>query len=205
VLARRIQRRVIRSVFRRATHRLVHGLTVGVVTESFDAEAALDRVAAGLDLLAYYQPSTVVRLRQDAQGILVWEREISIGVASWHYGVKLIIIDARFLCDPETTSANIAAMLVHEATHARLDRLGYAPEKRAQVEAVCFRRERGFARRLPDSQELLAEIDRQLQRDPSYWADDTHIQRVGDELAKRSVPSWLIRAIQRLCGRAARR
>jgi hypothetical protein len=50
-------------------------------------------------------------LRQDAHGILVWERETS-SVASWHYGAKLVIIDARFLFDPDTTSANIAAMLV---------------------------------------------------------------------------------------------
>jgi hypothetical protein len=92
----------------------------------------------------------------------VWETESSTAVAWWHYGVKLIIVDARFLCDPETTPANIAATLVHEATHARLDRIGYAPEKRARVEGLCFRRERAFARRLPDSHELVAEIDRQL-------------------------------------------
>lgn len=203
MLARRIQRGVIRSLFRGATRRLVQGLPVGVVTGSFEAEAAFDRIAAGLDLLACHQPPILARLRQDAQGILVWETESSSAVASWHYGVKLIIVDARFLCDPETTPANIAATLVHEATHARLDRFGYAPENRARVEAVCFRRERAFARRLPDSNALVGEIDRQLQRDPSYWADDAHVQRVVDELTRRGVPAWLIRTIQRLSGRRA--
>lgn len=197
-LARRIQRDVIVSLFRRAVRRRVHGLTVGVAADSCDAETAFDRVAAGLDLLARHQPSIVARLRQDAQGILVWE--VSGGGASWHYGVTLIIIDARFLCSPETSSANVAAVLVHEGTHARLDRFGYAPEMRARVEAACFRRERRFARRLPDSQELLAEIERQLLRDPSYWADDAHTQRVRDELAIRGVPAWFIRALKRLSG-----
>ena len=199
-LARRIQRDVIVSLFRRAIHRRVHGLTVGVAADSCDAETAFDRVAAGLDLLARHLPSIVARLRQDAQGIFVWETKVSGGGASWHYGVKLIIIDARFLCSPETSSANIAAVLVHEGTHARLDRFGYAPEIRARVEAACFRRERRFARRLPDSQELLAEIERQLLRDPSYWADDAHAQRVRDELAIRGVPAWFIRALKRLSG-----
>jgi hypothetical protein len=176
---------------------------VGVVTGSFEAELAFDRIAAGLELLACYDPSILACLRRDAQGILVWETESSSAVASWHYGVKLIIVDARFLCDPDTTPAKIAATLVHEATHARLDRFGYPPDKRARVEALCFRRERAFARRLPDADVLVAEIDHQLQREPSYWADDAHVQRVVDELTKRGVPLWLIRTIQRLSGRRA--
>jgi len=203
LLARRIQRGVIRSLFRGATHRLIQGLPVRLVPGSFEAEAAFDRIAAGLELLACYHPPILACLRRDAQGILVWETESSSAVASWHYGVKLIIVDARFLFDRETTPAKIAATLVHESTHARLDRFGYPPEKRARIEALCFRRERAFARRLPDSHELVAEIDRQLQRDPSYWADDAHVRRVVDELAKRGVPGWLIRTIQRLSGRRA--
>ena len=202
-LARGIQRGVISSLFRRATRRVHHGLTVGIVTGSFDVEVAFDRMVAGLDLLAHYEPSIVARLRHDAKGILVWEREISSGVASWHFGIKLIFANARFLCDPETTSADVAAMLVHEATHARLDRLGYGSDRRARIEALCFRRERAFARRLPDSQGLLEEIERQLQRDPSYWADTVHLQRVADELTKLGVPAWVIRVIQRVSRRRA--
>jgi hypothetical protein len=203
VLARRIQRGIIRSLFRGATHRLIQGLPVRLVTGSFEAEAAFDRIASGLALLACYHPPILARLRRDAQGILVWETESSSALAAWHFGVKLIIVDARFLFDRETTPAKIAATLAHEATHPRLDQFGYPPEKRARIEALCFRRERAFARRLPDSHELVAEIERQLQRDPSYWADDAHAQRVVDELAKRGVPGWLIQTIRRLSGRRA--
>jgi hypothetical protein len=203
VLARRIQRGIIRSLFRGATHRLIQGLPVRLVTGSFEAEAAYDRIASGLALLACYHPPILARLRRDAQGILVWETESSSALAAWHFGVKLIIVDARLLFDRETTPAKIAATLAHEATHRRLDQFGYPPEKRARIEALCFRRERAFARRLPDSHELVAEIERQLQRDPSYWADDAHAQRVVDELAKRGVPGWLIQTIRRLSGRRA--
>jgi hypothetical protein len=203
VLARRIQRGIIRSLFRGATHRLIQGLPVRLVTGSFEAEAAFDRIASGLALLACYHPPILARLRRDAQGILVWETESSSALAAWHFGVKLIIVDARFLFDRETTPAKIAATLAHEATHRRLDQFGYPPEKRARIEALCFRRERAFARRLPDSHELVAEIERQLQRDPSYWADDAHAQGVVDELAKPGVPGWLIQTIRRLSGRRA--
>src|SRR2546427_9194317 len=47
---------------------------------------------------------------------------------------------------PQTSAARLASTLVHEATHARLDRLGfrYAAERRARIEGICFRREIAF-------------------------------------------------------------
>jgi hypothetical protein len=47
---------------------------------------------------------------------------------------------------------------------------------------------------------LLAEIERQLLGDPSYWADDARAQRIGGELATLGVPAWLMRALKRLSG-----
>jgi hypothetical protein len=196
-LARRVQRGIIRSHFQAAQQRSVLGLPVGVSSRITDADTAFNRVGAALTLLGMHQPWTLRHLRRQARGILVWQRPLSYGIASWHYGVKLLILEANFLCDPKTTTARIAATLVHEATHARLDRFGYAAENRARIEAICFRRERAFVRHVADTSELLDEIDRQLRRDSSYWAEDVRVKQIVDELTRLGLPAWLIRIIQR--------
>jgi hypothetical protein len=113
--ARRLQRLVIRSQFQAALRRQIQGLPVAVVADDPEIDAAFDRIASGLELLSCYGPTILARLRRDAQGIIVWE--ITAGApAEWHRAVKLIVVDPRFLCDPEATPAAIAATLVHEAT-----------------------------------------------------------------------------------------
>ena len=60
------------------------------------------------------------------------------------------MLDERFVTNPETTIERIASVIVHEATHARMERcgIGYAEDQRARIETVCFRRELAFAVRL---------------------------------------------------------
>ena len=182
---------------------MIHGVNVGIVDHAAHGELAFQRIAAGLELIAQFEPHLLNHLCRNSRGILVWNTESASGMASWHYGAKLIIVDAGFLCARETTPAKVASVLVHESTHSRLDRFGYRSEARARVEAVCFRRERNFAQRLPESDELVAEIDRQLRRERSYWDEDARIRRGVHELSARGVPSWLIRAILRLSGRSS--
>ena len=199
-LARRFQRALLLRVFNSAVRRRIYGLSVGVAKGTLGSESAFQRIGAGLALLAEHRPSTIAHLRRDALGILIWDRRAAAGVGSWHYGVKLLMVEASFLCNRETTPAHVATLLVHEATHARLCRFGYAPENRHRVEAICFRRERAFVRKLPHSRELLEEIEAQLQRDPSYWTQNAHAHRVVEELATASMFRWLVRVVQHLSG-----
>ena len=64
----------------------------------------------------------------------------------------MCVIDERFVVDEGTTPEMIASVIVHEATHARLFRMGigYEEGRRARVEQVCLRRELAFAAKLPD-------------------------------------------------------
>ena len=63
------------------------------------------------------------------------------------------MLDERFLANPETSVEMIASTIVHEATHAKLERLGvsYAEDRRARIEAF-FPSLRGepLLRRFPD-------------------------------------------------------
>lgn len=197
-----LQRWTYLRLSRTAARRVICDVPVGFVTGEFAEAQVCGALAGGLELLKQYQPDVIARLREQTEGILVWEA--TTGVAAWHHGARLVIVDTRFLCASGTDSTQIAATLVHEATHARLDRFGYAAGRRARIEAICFRRERAFARRLPESESLVAAIDRQLQRDPSYWTDDASRQRVTDELIKLGVPARVVRIIQLISGRRDR-
>jgi len=69
-------------------------------------------------------------------------------------------LQEEFVRAESTSVAQIASAIVHEATHARLMRLGlgYEEPKRLRIERICFDSERAFVRRLPDGDKLLEEI-----------------------------------------------
>jgi hypothetical protein len=90
---------------------------------------------------------------------------------------------------------------VHEATHARLwhSGIGYEEPIRGRVEAVCFRRERAFAARLPDGEEIRRIAEAKL----AYYTNETltgealharHREGAAQALRDLGQPEWLIRA-----------
>jgi hypothetical protein len=63
----------------------------------------------------------------------------------------------RAIRSPGTTTVErIAATIIHEATHARLERRGiqYVEKQRQRIEAVCIRRELNFIAKLPNAEPL---------------------------------------------------
>jgi hypothetical protein len=96
--------------------------------------------------------------------------------------------------------------LVHEATHARLDRLGFGYEepKRLQVERICFKTQRAFARRLPQGQELVREAEEMMTfYGAEYFSDAGRRARVLQELRDLGCPAWMARLLDRLAARRA--
>ena len=106
-----------------------------------------------------------------------------------------------------TDTALIAAVIVHEATHARLWRcgFGYDEDERHRIEAICVRRELAFARRLPDGRRLREFAQEALAISPRYWTNmashDRHVE--GSVEALRYLGwSWLtpiLLAIRKWC------
>jgi hypothetical protein len=92
---------------------------------------------------------------------------------------------------------------VHEGTHAWLDRLGfgYEPARRARIEAICFRAEIAFARRLADPEDVIDRAQRQLTHDPSYWTDGAFRRRTLGDLTTLGLPRWLVALLDRLTRR----
>ena len=134
---------------------------------------------------------------------------------------RLRIIEiALDLCDAQgfdaTTVEQIASTIVHEATHARLERYGieYEEPRRVKIEAICCRRELAFAVRLPGSAELQQDIARCLewyQTNPEQFRDarfqEAHTVGGIEALRYLGTPDWIIRAISvsmPIIGRARR-
>jgi hypothetical protein len=109
------------------------------------------------------------------------------------------VLDRSHLLKPEVSGAEVASIIVHEATHARLALagFGYEPATRERIEGVCFRSEIAFASRLPDGQALIDAARAQLAGDPAVWTDGARRERTVDKLRQLGLPEWLVRILNR--------
>ena len=175
--------------------KVVDGLWVGAEA---DAERVLPRVEEALNLIKTHDPQRYNHIVRDLER--VWVRLLTAGAAQFNPGLWACMLDERFVLAETTDTAMIAAVIVHEATHARLWRrgFGYDEDERQRIETICIRREMAFARRLPDGQRLREFAHEALATAPSYWTNaashDRHIE--GSVEALRYLGwSWLARPL----------
>jgi hypothetical protein len=193
-----------------STARRVDGIWVG----SWRTPEDLTRVERALLLVKQHSPLHYSRIINDLER--VWIFLLSHGRAEYNRSLKACVLDERYVADSATSVEQIASTIVHEATHARLERCGiaYSEDQRARIEAICFRRELAFAVRLPDSAQLQEDRARDLnwyQANPRYFHDSQFIERhINGEiemLRHIGAPAWLIRAtpmLKSMIGRARR-
>jgi hypothetical protein len=114
------------------------------------------------------------------------------------------LLDPRFLLEEATTLEDIASAIVHEATHARINRWGieYEERKRVRIEAICRRRELNFLAALPNGEPRREMIANSLEVGPDdadYYSDESFSQRIHDgnveALRYLGAPEWIIRAV----------
>jgi len=161
----------------------------------------LDEVERALALIKQHSPPDHARIVRELDRI--WVNLVIHGVAEYVHSLKACVLDERFLADPVTTTEKVASTIVHEATHARIERYGiaYDEDRRARIEAICFRRELAFIARLPDQDKLLEDVEKTL----SWYA---HSDQFSDcqlmakyesggieALVYLGMPKWLIRAV----------
>jgi hypothetical protein len=181
-----------------STARHVDGIWIGSWGRS---PQDLTRVEGALSLIKQHSPLDYARIVRDLERI--WVHLTIHGLGEYRHSLKACILDERYVADATTTVERIASTIVHEATHARLERYGieYKEKLRARIEAICFRRELAFAVRLPDSAELQQGIARYLewyQSNPDYFRDTEFRERDAaggvEALRYLGTPDWLARA-----------
>ena len=164
--------------------------------EHADALEALARHAEAVRFLAQHDPRRMRQLRRDVKRILILRNPI--GPAAYMPRVAAAVLDCDMVKHPPAASA---ALLVHEATHARLWRRGIRdmPSYHGRIERRCNREMLAFIRQAPGAG-YLEEWARQLAAAvPDYAADSAEVKRrklAG--LGQLGIPSWLARLVDRL-------
>jgi hypothetical protein len=182
-----------------------HGVRVSVTTTDDAVEgAAFAKVFAALDILRDTVPAQLERLPRMMHGLTIARLREAVG--AWRSDLGICLLDETFVVKVDTTPHDVASTIVHELTHARLERVGfhYSGLARARCERVCFLAERNFALLLPASEERerLAERTAQyLAMDPDYWSDEQV------EARRAARPMWerVVYRIGQLTRRSRRR
>jgi len=145
---------------RHSTSKVIDGVWIG--TWEKDPEKNLRVVEQALSLIKTHDRLRYGRLVRDLER--VWVRVLFGARGSFNSSLKACQLDTRFVLAHAESPEIVASVIVHEATHARLQRcgVGYREELRPRVEIACVRRERAFARRLPNADHLLQWAEEKL-------------------------------------------
>ena len=176
----------------------IDGLWVGTYFQT-NSGPVMRRLEEALSLIKVHDRGRYDRLCQDLTR--VWVRLVPGAVARYVPATETCELDERFVLAEASSPDLIAALIVHEATHARLWRrgVGYDERLRARVEAACFRRELAFAAKLPNGERVREQARDALAIPPAGWTDAAERERDVDgsreALRHLGAPKWLVRAL----------
>jgi hypothetical protein len=185
-------------IFRMSKRRVCERVEIGTLLLEREARESIEnKVSAALSLLALHDTRQLDRLRAHVAGILIfgttqWE------VGSWNRKARLLKLKESYVLDENVEPISIAATIVHETTHAWLEYLGftYDPARRQRIEAICFRAEAAFARRVPDGDVTAKDFEERaakiLAEPPEAWADKAFADRAATELRALGIPKWIV-------------
>lgn len=140
--------------------REVHGIEVAVVNTRPDisTERVFGRAAAVIALVDQYQPWRAAHLRRDLARIIVVRYACR---GAYLAETRECMLELTFMANEDFSDAQVAATLVHEGMHARLDRLAarygvtsfeMAP---ARHERICRRAELEWGEAVPDGEAVI--------------------------------------------------
>ena len=131
--------------------RQLRGLPVRILNTRSDIATTevVDRLTQALDLIAGYAPRRFRRLRQDFAGIVVRRFPCR---GAFFPDSRECLVELTFTVNRRHALAEIAASIVHEATHARVAQMcgPLPPEQRPREERLCRKAELEFGLALPD-------------------------------------------------------
>ena len=168
--------------------RMIDGLWIG--SAQWDSEPALQRIEAALQLIERFAPLHYGRVKNSLSRI--WVTLVPHGAGCYLHSLNACLLDERVVASETTTLEWIASAIVHEATHARLEKRGirYDESVRHRIERVCARRELDFARHLSGVDALLEEINRRLDRcrdGNEHYSDQNMWQGIDQGMRMHSV------------------
>jgi hypothetical protein len=108
--------------------------------------------------------------------------------------LRLCDVSRDYALAEATTPSRLAMTFVHEATHGYIQSggLSYEGQRRERMERICAKTEIAFARKLPQSAELVAEVEGRLSIPSEYWESEAFVQRNIDYLREIGAPRWMV-------------
>jgi hypothetical protein len=183
--------------------RCIDGLWVGSIEDK--PQPGLSRVEDALRLVKDCDPLNYTRVVRYLDRI--WVRLISRARAEYQRQLNACALDQRYVLSETITVEKIASTIVHETTHARLERWGIAYDEklRPRIEAICLRRELNFASKLPDGEALREEVAASLEwyaSDHDFFSDtrfdERHLKGSIETLRHLGTPEWFIRIVSKV-------
>lgn len=160
-----------------------------VRVDSDNERLVCDRVGEALKLVREIDAPRFQRIRRDIRRILV----VKAGGPEYWPLADGFILNRDYVTDAPIEL--IALSIVHEATHARLWKLGFRYHRslRARIEAVCVRSEIRFADGLPTPITWIRHAREKLEH--PWWSDDKVSERRLHAMRLQGWPGWLLRAL----------
>jgi hypothetical protein len=114
----------------------------------------LARIERCLSLIQQYVPHHFRHLQRDFAYII--SKRFACRGAYFH-NERACLVELTFTVNPHFSDAEVAATILHEAMHARLDRLGFPLEMadRARQERFCRRAEIEFGMLVPGGEKIV--------------------------------------------------
>lgn len=165
------------------------GLSVGVAADTnAKRRRAAQKINDALLILGKLAPCALSRARGDMAGILSAGLGGNGEIGRWERGPRLCVLDLQHVLDE--SPEEIAATIVHEATHARIMKMGigYGERIRRRVEMVCNRAMIRLAKKMPSSREREAIVCgcREAMELPwAHWSDEK--RALGAVSARRGI------------------
>jgi hypothetical protein len=179
-----------------STGRCIDGLWVGTAFPT-NADAIYSRLEPALQLIKVYDRRRYDRIARDLERVWVRLLPASHGRCTYN-SLWACELDERFVLADSTLPEDIAGLIVHEATHARLHRcgIGYEEGLRQRVEEVCVRRELAFANQLPDGRRLREFAEQRLATPAALTnvaLQERYLEGSIEVLRHLGYPDWLVR------------
>lgn len=172
-------------------HQVVHGLPVRILNTRPDIRTpeVVQRLSAALDLVARYAPARYRRLRRDLSGFVV-QRFACRG--AFFPDTRECLVELTFTVNPQHGLPEIAASIVHEATHARVAAMCRSRQaERHREERLCRQAELELGLAMPDgavvvrrAQESLTLADRDVAPVVDWAEAARRVAQVDDEAGR---------------------
>lgn len=177
--------------------RTLHGIPVEVFNRRADIED--ERLFARLDealaLVARTDPRRLRRMRRDLS-VLHVRRGMTRG--AFVPATRACILDNTFVANPQFSATEVAACIVHEATHARVHAMGVRRGDLPKEERLCRKAEIAFATGLPDGDRVVARagaalVSRDDEVAPAIDYAEVRRRVLAADIAALRAPGWVKR------------